>query len=259
MADTINADITPAARQERQTGGDNRTPRSEITTVLKKNRKYEIRFFGDKSGSMDWSARDENNRGEDYPHPNSRRAIFLAAFPLLVKALAAKDSMAAKEQKGGSDEKGGLLSYMYSGKPQELGDVNESNLARRLDSIQWGGGTYVMPAVKLADKKTQAEFEEDSEEEGTLTLLDVFLTDGAAEDWHELHDYFSKNISADHVAVVGIIGHGDIALKVFNDYNDLSDQLAASDEFGHRHMEVVSFDGVTNPIELAEDLIAMVV
>jgi hypothetical protein len=41
------------------------------------------------------------------------------------------------------------------------------------------------------------------------------------------------------------------------EYKKVADQNQAADEFGKRHVTVVSFDGVTNPAEIAEDLILL--
>jgi hypothetical protein len=57
-------------RQE--TGGENRTPRSEIQPAVSAARKEtagaEPVLLLDLSGSMDWSAKDETS-GADYPDP----------------------------------------------------------------------------------------------------------------------------------------------------------------------------------------------
>src|SRR5690348_13877863 len=95
----------PGGRQE--TGGPNRTPRSEIGPAVSANRKKEPVLLLDLSTSMDWGAADEN--GPDYPDPGSRRAIVIGALHGLVRALEAEDSEAAAEQAGGSDERGGLM------------------------------------------------------------------------------------------------------------------------------------------------------
>lgn len=128
----------PAARQE--TGGPNRTPRSEIGPAVSANRKKEPVLLLDLSTSMDWGAADE--KGPDWPAPDSRRAIVIGALHGLVRALESEDSEAAAEQAGGSDERGGLMAHGFANEHVEIGDLNTSNLERRLNSIQWGGRTY---------------------------------------------------------------------------------------------------------------------
>src|SRR5579859_4430626 len=118
----------PAGRQE--TGGPSRTPRSEIGPAVSANRKKEPVLLLDLSTSMDWGAANEN--GADYPDPGSRRAIVIGALNGLVRALEAEDSEAAAEQAGGSDERGGLMTHGFANEHVEIGDLNTSNLERRL-------------------------------------------------------------------------------------------------------------------------------
>lgn len=237
-----------------ETGGPNRTPRSEITSVRKRNRKYEPVLLLDMSGSMDWGADDENNAGHEYPSPYSRRAIAEQALPLLITALAKEDSEAEAEQAEGSDELGGLMTFGFASSPVKIGDLNESNAERKLRSVQWGGGTYVVPAVKLALKKYEEEFDDD--EDGSRVHEILILTDGAADDWRELEPYL-LDASASRVFVIAIVGHGDKALDTYNSYKRAAEQNQAKDEFGKAHVHVVLFDGVTDPREIAEDLITL--
>jgi hypothetical protein len=239
-----------------ETGGPDRTPRSEITSVRKKNRKYEPVLLLDLSGSMDWGADNEDDRSHDYPSPYSRRAIVTEALPLLITGLANEDSEAEGEQAGGDDELGGLMTFGFASQPVKIGDLNESNAQRKLQSVKWGGGTYVVPAIKLALKKYDEEFEDDEDDSRVHEVL--IVTDGIAEDWRDLEPYL-LNADANRVYVVAIVGHGDAALRTYSEYKKVADQNQAADEFGKRHVHVVNFDGVTNPAEIAEDLIALAV
>lgn len=237
-----------------ETGGPNRTPRSEIETVRKRNRKYEPVLLLDMSGSMDWGADDEGDRSHDYPHPASRRAIVEQALPLLITALAKEDSEAEAEQAEGSDELGGLMTFGFASQPVKIGDLNESNAGRKLRAAQWGGGTHVVPAMKLALQKFDEEFEDD--EDDSRVHLVLIVTDGEATDWRELEPYLLE-ASANRVFVVAIVGHGDAALGTYNAYKRAAEQNKANDEFGKAHVHVILFDGVTDPREIAEDLITL--
>lgn len=241
-------------RQE--TGGPDRTPRSEITPVRKRNRKYEPVLLLDLSTSMDWSAEDENDQNAEWGKPGdtSRRKIVIEALPLLVKALAAEDSEAESEQSGGSDELGGLLTFGFASSPVEIGDLNESNLERRLNSIRWGGGTVVVPALKLALKEYADEFEDDEDDSRVHEIL--ILTDGQASDWQELEPYLLA-ADANRVFVVAIVGHGQNALTVYNEYKNVAEQNKTKDKYGKAHVHVVLFDGVTDPNEIGEDLVTL--
>jgi hypothetical protein len=237
-----------------ETGGPDRTPRSEITTVRKRNRSYEPVLLLDLSTSMDWGAEDENDDSQLYPSPSSRRAIVTAALPLLVKALAAEDSEAEKEQAGGSDELGGLLTFGFASAPTEIGDLNESNLTRRLEAIQWGGGTHVVPALKLALKDYADEFDDDEDDSRVHEI--IILTDGQADDWRELEPYLLA-ADANRVYVVAIVGHGSKALATYTEYKQVAEENKSKDKFGKEHVHVVLFDGVTDPAEIGEDLVTL--
>ena len=239
-----------------ETGGPDRTPRTEITSVRKHNRKYEPVLLLDLSTSMDWSAENENDAAGEFGQPGdkSRRKIAIEALPLLVKALASEDSEAAKEQAGGSDELGGLLTFGFASAPTEIGDLNESNLSRRLAEITWGGGTYVVPALKLAIKDYNDEFEDDEDDTRVHEIL--ILTDGQASDWQDLEPYLLQ-ANANRVYVIAIVGHGAPALATYKEYTQVAQKNQSEDKFGKAHVHVVLFDGVTDPQEIGEDLVTL--
>jgi hypothetical protein len=243
----------PEGRQE--TGGPNRTPRSEIGPAVSANRKKEPVLLLDLSTSMDWGAADENSG--DFPDPASRRAIVIGALHGLVRALEAEDSEAAAEQAEGSDELGGLMAHGFANGHVEIGDLNSSNLERRLNSIQWGGRTYIMPAWKAALSDYDEEFgDRDPDEQPVMEVL--VLTDGEADDWMDFEPVLEK-ATAKRVFVVAIVGSGpkhDATLKA---YQEGARKNQAQDKFGKSHVRVVSFDAVTDPDEIAADLVTLVV
>jgi hypothetical protein len=242
-----------AARQE--TGGPNRTPRSEIGPAVSANRTKEPVLLLDLSTSMDWGAADENSG--DYPDPNSRRAIVIGALHGLVRALEAEDSEAAAEQAGGSDERGGLMAHGFANEHVEIGDLNTSNLERRLNSIQWGGRTYIMPAWRAALADYDEEFgDRDPDEQPVMEVL--VLTDGEADDWMDFEPVLEK-ATAKRVFVVAIVGSGPKHDATLQAYQEGARKNQAQDRFGKSHVNVVSFDSVTDPQEIATDLITLVV
>jgi hypothetical protein len=243
----------PAERQE--TGGPNRTPRSEIGPAVSANRKKEPVLLLDLSTSMDWGAADENSG--DYPDPGSRRAIVIGALHGLVRALEAEDSEAAAEQAGGSDERGGLMAHGFANEHVEIGDLNTSNLERRLTSIAWGGRTYIMPAWRAALADYDEEFgDRDPDEQPVMEVL--VLTDGEADDWMEFEPVLEK-ATAKRVFVVAIVGSGPKHDATLQAYQEGARKNQAQDKFGKSHVNVVSFDSVTDPQEIATDLITLVV
>jgi hypothetical protein len=242
----------PDERQE--TGGPNRTPRSEIGPAVSANRKKEPVLLLDLSTSMDWSATDVN--GPDWPDPGSRRAIVIGALSGLVRALENEDSEAAAEQAGGSDERGGLMTHGFANGHVEIGDLNTSNLERRLNSIQWGGRTYIMPAWRAALADYDEEFgDRDPDEQPTMEV--VVVTDGEADDWMDFEPVLEK-ATAKRVFVVAIVGHGAKHDATLRAYQEGARKNQALDKFGRSHVSVVSFDSVTDPAEIASDLITLV-
>lgn len=247
-------DTTTAGRTE--TGGPNRTPRSEIAPAVSANRKKEPVLLLDLSTSMDWSAEDENDASGEYPSPQSRRAIVTSALHGLVVHLESEDSEAAAEQADGSDDMGGLLTFGFASSPVEIGDLNSANIEDRLGKIQWGGGTVIMPAWKLALADYDEEFG-DRDPADQPTHLVLVLTDGEATDFHEFEPVL-ETANAKRVVVVAIVGHGQKALATANAYKAAAAKNQAQDKFGKCHVVVVLFDAVTDPAEIATDLITLV-
>jgi len=237
-----------------ETGGPARTPRSEIGPAVSANRKREPVLLLDLSTSMDWPA--ASDAGHDFPDPGSRRAIVIGALGILVRSLETEDSEAAAEQAEGSDERGGLMTHGFANTHVEIGDLNSANLERRLSSIAWGGRTYIMPAWKAALADYDEEFgDRDPDEQPVMEV--VVLTDGEADDWMEFEPVLEK-ATAKCVFAVAIVGHGQRHDATVAAYQEGARKNQAQDKFGKSHVKVVSFDSVTDPEEIAADLITLV-
>jgi hypothetical protein len=240
-----------------ETGGPNRTPRSEFTSIRKAGRKYEPAIAIDLSPSMFWSAVDEQN-GPEYPHPESRRAILEGFLPLFIGALAKEDSEAEAEQADGDDEDGGVMAVGFDRHVVKIGDLNESNFERKMAKA-WQdasvGGTMVGPALKALIDKFDGEFEDDDPSVTRVHEI-TLVTDGDPEDPDAVLPYI-KAANGKRVYVIVILGHGVKAKAAYDRYKKAADANQAADEFGKRHVHVVLFDAVTNPKEIAEDLISL--
>lgn len=239
-----------------ETGGPNRTPRSEITAAVSGNRKKEPVLLQDLSTSMDWEAAPGAGEWNSTTQTGGRRGIVIAALRNLVRALEDQDSEAATEQAGGSDELGGLMTHGFATTHVEIGDLNSSNLERRLNEIPWGGRTYIMPAWKAALADYDGEFG-DRDPADQPTMLTLVITDGEADDWDEFAPILER-ADAKHVFAVAIVGHGDKHDATVRAYQQAASRNQAQDKFGKRHVQVVSLDSVTDPDEIATDLITMV-
>jgi hypothetical protein len=187
-----------------ETGGQNRTPRSEIRPAVSGNRKKEPVLLLDLSTSMNWGAADEY--GPEWPDAGSRRSIVIEALYGLVRVLEREDSEAAAEQAGGSDELGGLMTHGFANRHIEIGDLNSSNIERRLNEIKWGGKTYIMPAWKAALADYDEEFGDRDPDEQPV-MLTLVITDGEADDWKEFEPVLER-ATAKRVFVVAVVGHG---------------------------------------------------
>lgn len=201
-------------------------------------REKEVVCLLDTSGSMEWEAADGS--------PVTRHALVGEALPLFVTALEGEDSAAAGEQAGGSDEMGGLLIHGFSNVHTELGDFNSSNFARRWAAIRWGGGTAIMPAWKAALADFNEEFGDNAEPPALLTLV---ITDGEAKDAAE----FAKVLEDKHAGryfAIAVVGHGA-------DHDATLRSYTGAAKANPKHVSVMSFEAVTNPKDLATDLITM--
>lgn len=236
-----------------ETGGPTRTPRSEITAAVAASRKKEPVLLLDLSTSMDWEP------SPDGPQWNGsfggRRGVVIEALHGLVRALEEEDSEAAAEQAGGSDEEGGLLAHGFASGHVEIGDLNSANLQRRLNAIQWGGRTCIMPAWKAALADYDEEFGDRDPDEQPV-MLTLVLTDGEADDWDDFVTVLEK-ASAKRVFVVAVVGYGVAHDKTLRAYQQAAQRNQAADKYGKTHVKVISFDSVTNPDEIAADLITL--
>lgn len=216
------------------------TPARVEKPLVPQGQNKEIICLLDTSGSMEWEAAD----GSDV----SRWALVSEALPAFVAALENEDSEAAAEQAGGSDEKGGLLIHGFSNIHTEHGDFNSSNIKRKMAGIRVGGGTTIMPAWRAAQEDFMDEFG-DRDAMDRPALLGLVITDGEATDAAEFGKVLESAGTGRYFAIA-IVGHGAEHDKTLASY-----QAAA--QANPKHVTVLSFDSVTNPRDLANDLILM--
>lgn len=193
----------------------------------------------DTSGSMDWPVAEGS--------VIKRRDVVGEAMGMLVAALAAQDSQAAAEKAAGTD-KGGLLTHLFASTTRELGDLTPGNWRAKWSTIQWGGGTQVMPAWEGAQNDYLEEFGERPALDRP-TLLTLVITDGEAQDW----DLFSKVLSQANPTrkfCVAILGYGMDHDRTFAAYKAVEADNA-------HNVRVVSFGGETDPDVIAQGLISL--
>lgn len=233
------------------TGLPGRTPREQIIEEKPSNngRDKEPVFLIDLSGS------EEEAAGPD--SPMTKHELLCVAIPLAAAKLAGDDSQAVNEV--GTD-KGGVRSYGFN-EPQEFGaydedeaefdddrdfgDLHEGNVQETLNGkAPWGGRTYIMPAVRAAEKAFQGEFDSIAMRKRP-TMEVVIWTDGKLSDEKEFESWLAQ---ADEFCVVGVVvvGYGpghDAAVAAYQ-------RLAA----GNKYISVVALTGVSDPAEVVLDV-----
>ena len=253
-------------RTEPETGGPNRTPRDRIEPVFAESDEVEPDAAIDASSSEGWEGSSANTPGAP-----TTWSVQLEAFRQFVAAAEQLDSQAKGEQAGGSDEKGGIYSAFFNhglvkiGQGDDDGDLNSTNMSRKIQAIwvhdengrpvplPWGG-TNIMPTIRYLDQHYLDEFSEDENGQpvpvsGRPKRARSVWTDGAMKDFRE----FGARLAEDHSSewpqeewFIAIFGYGpdhDATLALYN-------QVAEK----HHNVHVYSFDSVTNPAEVAEDM-----
>jgi hypothetical protein len=234
------------------TGLPGRTPRDLIEQPKTAGRELEPVLLLDGSGS--------NGEPASPDSPMTKQELVCQVLPLIIGAFEADDSAALAAAAAGhaEEEGGGTRSYMFndnipikfeegedeSDDPRDLGDLNSANVAEKLRTAPWGGMTYIMPAVKAAERAYQAEFgDRPLRSRPAMELLVV--TDGKLNDADEFEKWLAQ---ADETCVVAvaIVGYGDGHDKAVRHYQ----QMAAANKF----ITYVALTGVSDPMEVAFDL-----
>jgi hypothetical protein len=254
-------------REETETGGPARTPRTEIVPLNTGPREVEPECYLDCSESEGWPWTTNAARCTwDIQEETARQ--FLAPFEGL-------DSQAAGEQADGSDDDGGVYFYPFShaflpmGKGDDDGDLNSSNWDRKMNAFKSNnfrsgkpqGGTRIMEAVAAGDEHFMDEFRENPRSDRPVRARVVF-TDGALSDADEFLAYLSAASRGkdgygghdewDEVWGICILGEeGGGGHDAYVQYQKISQN--------HPWVHAYYFEAVTNPAEIAEDMALAVV
>ncbi len=190
----------------------------------------------DTTGSMNYATSEHDTT----PRKNTIRE----AISLIVARLAAADSQAAEEEEGG-----GLRTVTFAdGRAQDLGDLNSDNLAQKWNTIQWGGGTRIMPGFNLLLKTYTDEFGSEPVAERPL-LMALVITDGEADDTQAFMNTVARAAGSMYVALA-IIGYGPEHDRALRAYQQVEAQNA--------HVKVLSFASETDPETIAAALFHMI-
>ncbi|MGH2508005.1 MAG: hypothetical protein ACRDHZ_11465 [Ktedonobacteraceae bacterium] len=189
----------------------------------------------DTTGSMNYATSERDS--------TPRKSTIREAISLIVARLAAADSQAAEEEEGG-----GLRTITFAdGRAQDLGDLNSDNLVQKWNTIQWGGGTRIMPGFNLLLKTNTDEFGSEPPAERPL-LLALVITDGEADDTDAFKNTIARSAGSMYV-VLAIIGYGPEHDRALRAYQQVEAQNA--------HVKVLSFASETDPEMIASALFRM--
>lgn len=213
---------------------------NDLSPIAPKGTKLEPVALIDTTGSMSWPVSANSNL--------ERRDVLGEAMGALVEALAAKDAQAASEKEAGED-KGGLLTFTFAGgSAKELGDLDPENWRSKWKSIQWGGGTVIMPGWTEVVTAFVEEFN-DKPADKKPSLLALVITDGEADDT----DAFARvlaNKQDDTYVCVAIMGYGAEHDRALHVYQEIAKQ--------NDHVRVVTFGSETDPNVISSGLLALV-
>jgi hypothetical protein len=253
-------------RTEDTTGGPSRTKREEIYPHYSVTDEVEPDLLFDCSTSETW----EVAAGSSTP----RWTVQMEAVRQLVTAAEELDSQAAAEQAGGDDDKGGLYAAGFSDelikvgvtgrydqkfvaeRPEDdEGDLNSSNfeekiakLANRHGDKMPSGGTKIMASVNYLDAHYLGEFGDravaDRPKRARVVFTDGELKDAGAFGQRLQEDHSDKWPQEDWF--IAILGYGDDHDDTLKQYQSITEK--------HKNVHVYSFEAVSNPAEIAEDM-----
>lgn len=200
----------------------------------------ELVFLIDTSGSMTWPIAEGSKV--------VRASLLGEAMGTIIAKLESLDSQATAEQAGGSHEKGGALTFLFSDSATELGDLNTENWKDKWRTINWGGGTAIMPAYELAVNDYIEEFGTTSPMDRPAHILVVF-TDGEASDATAFAQVLkdTQTTKTPRYVVVCTLGYGPEHDKIVAQYQ----AIAASNP----HCRVLLFGGDTDPTTISNDVL----
>jgi hypothetical protein len=253
-------------RTEAVTGGENRTPREEIVPVFSEADEVEPDILFDCSDSESWEIAEGS--------ATARWPVQMEAIRQLVAAAEQLDSQAAAEQAGGDDEKGGLYAAGFNhelvkvgvagkydlryaaGRPEDdEGDLNSTNFEEKISALRTSrgnpvpsGGTQIMQSVTYLDAHYLGEFGDRPVAQRPKRARVVF-TDGELKDAREFGQRLQQDNSGhwpEEDWFIAILGHGAEHDSTLVQYQQITEQ--------HKNVHVYSFEEVTNPAEIAEDM-----
>jgi len=200
----------------------------------------------DVTASMNWAT----SPTDDTP----RRETVREALSLLVQSLGEHDSQAGAEHQAGiaTEEIGGLRTVTFSGhNAQDIGDLNEHNLAGKWDAIKFQGGTYIVPGWQRILQVYQSEFGSRPVADQPVVML-LVITDGAALDIKDFANLLTHALPANFFVSIALVGFDFEYLKALKEYT----AVAAAQP---QHIRIVPFGATTDPRCISSTLLSMAI
>lgn len=212
---------------------------NDLSPLIAKGVEREPMLLLDITGSMSYPAT---------PGGPSRRDVVHEAIATVVTVLGAADSQAAKEKAAGEDAGGVMTITFAGGKATNIEDLSPDNIKEKWAAIPWGGGTYIVPGWELLVETYMEEFGNVAKQDRPHMLATI-ITDGEAEDTDDFVKVLSQTGAGTYV-LVAIVGYGDEHDHALKSYKAIADK--------NDHVRVLSFDSVTDPNKIANELLAIV-
>jgi hypothetical protein len=227
-----------------------RTPREQFE-MPNTDLKLEPRGVLDASGS--------NNEWADEERTITKVDLVCNAIPHFVLAVEGDDAEAKEEQADGDDSHGGWRAFAFSynhslqfrpgedesDDPRDLGDINSSNVARKVAKyrmlVDQQQRTYVAPALVACEYSFNTEFP-DSEDRCQMILG---VGDGRFDD-PDAFDKFIMSASPRKCIAFAAIGYGDAHRNFVAHLKEVSER--------NQYFTYAALTGTTDPFSLALDL-----
>jgi len=223
-----------------QTGGQRRTPRTAISSVIPQERRSEsseARVFFDKSLATTSEAAPGSGQWNAASQSGGCRGVMMSSYRQLVNYLAGRDPGT-----------GGVLTYFYG----QAGSPGYAVTPQTFDQIFASAEAQPNGARNLAGVLRIAEDELRGRGGQRGLLVDVLLTTGEPQDAERTLAWF-RSAGRDHIIVVGLYGTSEQVQPAQEWYDKIADEVREHND-GQRYMHVYNFEQVTDADEIGADL-----
>lgn len=188
----------------------------------------------------------------------SKAALLEQIMMILARDLGDEDSQGEDEESGGglytvwfangvADEIGFDRPASPGHKAFAKGDLNSGNFQEFWRSLNWGGGTYIKPALDTIDEHFQEEFGHLPDAVQPEMALAI-ITDGKLGDANYASAWLRQRSGKSHVLVV-VLGSDDAHHQAVTSWQTIAQQ--------NTHVRVIDANASTDAHGIASELLAM--